>query len=100
MDRGDKLFFQSTIMKSQFVLLLAAMFVSLHGEVPALRSSVVSRPQAACPGCYWNWINDNFSKEGITKDLEAMDRVGIGRAYIGQICGQGDRRETPVGKRL
>jgi hypothetical protein len=30
-----------------------------------------------------------FSKDGITRDLEAMKRVGIGEAYIGVITGQG-----------
>ncbi|MFM7182838.1 MAG: glycosyl hydrolase [Verrucomicrobiales bacterium] len=50
------------------------------------------------PGCYWYWINDNVTKEGITRDLEAMAKVGIGRAYIGHIFGEGARWETPVGK--
>lgn len=35
--------------------------------------------------CYWYWINDDISKEGITKDLEAMKSVGIGTAFIGNI---------------
>ena len=35
--------------------------------------------------CYWYWINDNISKEGITKDLEAMKEVGIGVAFIGNV---------------
>lgn len=35
--------------------------------------------------CYWYWINDDISKEGITKDLEAMKEVGIGTAFIGNI---------------
>lgn len=35
--------------------------------------------------CYWYWINDDISKEGITKDLEAMKAVGIGAAFIGNI---------------
>jgi hypothetical protein len=35
--------------------------------------------------CYWYWINDDISKEGITKDLEAMKEVGIGAAFIGNI---------------
>ncbi|MBM3890839.1 MAG: glycoside hydrolase family 2, partial [Verrucomicrobia bacterium] len=37
------------------------------------------------PWCYWYWISDNISKEGITRDLEAMARVGIGEALIGNI---------------
>ena len=35
--------------------------------------------------CYWYWIGDDISKEGITKDLEAMKEVGIGAAFIGNI---------------
>uniref|UniRef100_UPI003216A70F glycosyl hydrolase n=1 Tax=uncultured Draconibacterium sp. TaxID=1573823 RepID=UPI003216A70F len=35
--------------------------------------------------CYWYWIGDDISKEGITKDLEAMKSAGIGAAFIGNI---------------
>lgn len=28
-------------------------------------------------GCYWEWMNGNISKEGITKDLEYMKDAGI-----------------------
>jgi len=41
------------------------------------------------PWCYWYWLNGNVSKEGITKDLEAMAKVGIKLAMIGNIHGQG-----------
>lgn len=42
-------------------------------------------PESTKPWCYWYWISDNISKEGITKDLEAMSKVGIGEALIGNI---------------
>lgn len=35
--------------------------------------------------CYWYWINDDISKEGISRDLAAMKEVGIGTAFIGNI---------------
>lgn len=35
--------------------------------------------------CYWYWMNDDISKEGITKDLEAMKKAGIGTAFIGNV---------------
>jgi len=35
--------------------------------------------------CYWDWINDDISKDGITKDLAAMKEVGIGTALIANI---------------
>jgi len=33
-------------------------------------------------GCYWEWMNGNISKEGITKDLEYMKVAGIESAFI------------------
>ena len=38
---------------------------------------------------YWYWISDNISKEGVIKDLQAMKKAGINRAFIGYI-GQDD----------
>ena len=40
-------------------------------------------------GCYWYWMAGNVTCEGVRKDLEAMKRAGIDRAYIGDIgeCG-------------
>jgi hypothetical protein len=32
----------------------------------------------ARPWVYWNWMNGNISKQGITSDLEAMSSVGVG----------------------
>ncbi|MEN8157166.1 MAG: glycosyl hydrolase, partial [Bacteroidota bacterium] len=35
--------------------------------------------------CYYYWIEDDISKEGITKDLEAMKEFGLGTVLIGNI---------------
>ena len=45
-------------------------------------------PEETRPRCYWYWMDGNITEEGITRDLEAMKRVGIGEAYIGVIHGQ------------
>ena len=34
------------------------------------------------PYVWWHWMGSNFSKEGITKDLEAMKDAGIGGYYF------------------
>ncbi len=34
------------------------------------------------PYVWWHWMGSNFSKEGITKDLETMKEAGIGGATI------------------
>lgn len=75
----------------------AALSAFLHAQEPDLRTTFANPPADTRPGCYWYWINDNISKEGITKDLEAMARVGIGRAYIGHIYNSKEATDTPVG---
>ncbi len=35
--------------------------------------------------CYYYWIGDDISKEGVTRDLEAMKAFGIGAVLIGNI---------------
>lgn len=35
---------------------------------------------------YWYWISDNISEEGVIRDLEAMKRAGINRAFIGNVA--------------
>lgn len=47
-----------------------------------LSLSVTSLSAQPVTGCYWEWMNGNISKEGITKDLEYMKAVGIESAFI------------------
>lgn len=42
----------------------------------------LSPPRVAAPYVWWHMINQNITKEGITADLEAMKRAGIGGATI------------------
>lgn len=60
----------------------------------SLQHGFSSPPDSIKPFVYWYWINDNISGEGITKDLEAMARIGIGEAFIGNIGLPGE----PYGK--
>jgi len=41
-----------------------------------------SPPLSSGPYVWWHWMGSNISKEGITKDLEAMKASGIGGATI------------------
>ncbi|GAB3987216.1 hypothetical protein GCM10028807_06610 [Spirosoma daeguense] len=43
-----------------------------------LQNGFRTPPDAAKPRVWWHWMNGNITKEGITKDLEWMKRVGIG----------------------
>lgn len=51
-------------------------------EQSPLESAFKSPPDSAKPWVYWFWMNGNITKAGITADLEAMARVGIGGALI------------------
>src|SRR5690606_2931896 len=42
-------------------------------------------PDSIQTSVYWYWISDNLSKEGVINDLHAMKKVGINRAFIGNI---------------
>jgi len=45
-------------------------------------------PDWAKPQTWWHWMNGNVTSNGITLDLEAMKRVGIGGAQIFNVdCG-------------
>lgn len=50
-------------------------------------------PAATRPFVYWYWINNNVSREGLRKDLQAMAQVGIGGVSIAHI----EYKDTPYG---
>lgn len=54
-------------------------------ELATMAKNFKSPPAFTKPAIYWYWMNEHVSKDGITKDLEAMSRVGIGEAMIGNI---------------
>lgn len=39
-------------------------------------------PSISRPHTWWHWMNGNVTREGITADLEAMKRIGLGGAQI------------------
>ncbi len=51
-------------------------------------------PDSIQTSVYWYWISDNISKEGVINDLHAMKKVGINRAFIGNI----GLSDVPYGK--
>ncbi len=69
----------------RIVSLLTACFSAQVAGADLLESGFTNPPAQTQPWCYWYWISDNISKDGITKDLEAMSRIGIGEALIGNI---------------
>lgn len=83
------------------LLVIGLAFTSFHLNAADQLVTRFSQPPAATkPRCYWYWMDGHISKEGITKDLEAMKRVGIGGAFIGVISGQSGAAANPEPKAL
>jgi hypothetical protein len=79
--------------KKQIIGLLASLLAcAVHAGL--LESDFTRPPETTRPRCYWYWMDGQITKEGITRDMEAMKRVGIGEGYIGIISGQAG---TPAG---
>ncbi|MBN1571333.1 MAG: glycoside hydrolase [Acidobacteria bacterium] len=51
----------------------------------SLDRGFINPPDAARPRVWWHWTGGNITKEGITKDLEWMKRIGIGGAQVADI---------------
>jgi len=73
------------IIKSALIVFFLSAFGFANAQTDSLRLNFKNPPADTKPWVYWYWISDHISKEGITKDLEAMAKVGIGEALIGNI---------------
>ncbi len=60
----------------------ACLLTALVCRADSLEEGFRNPPNSAKPHTWWHWVNDNISKEGITADLEAMKRVGVGGVQI------------------
>jgi hypothetical protein len=70
------------------VLLLGIVFAAATagqngGELAP--AAFLSPPDSARPWVYWFWVNGNITREGITADLEAIRRAGIGGVLIMEV---------------
>lgn len=69
--------------KNRYVELIMAS--PLKVENARRSKGFLAPPDSIRPYVYWYWINDHISSTGVIKDLEAMKKVGIGGAFIGNI---------------
>jgi alpha-L-rhamnosidase len=69
-------------------LLLSALWLASPGSARGageLERGFARPPASARPWVYWFWLNGNITREGITADLEAMKRVGVGGVLIMEV---------------
>ncbi|MEW6746944.1 MAG: glycosyl hydrolase [Planctomycetota bacterium] len=69
------------------ILTLIAMLAAPLSAASAdeLERGFKDPPDSARPWVYWFWMDGNLSREGITADLEAMQRAGIGGVIIMEV---------------
>ncbi len=68
------------------LFMFSLSFLTAQSQITdSLALNFKTPPAYTKPWVYWYWISDHISKDGITKDLEAMAKVGIGEALIGNI---------------
>ncbi|MFD0766172.1 glycosyl hydrolase [Mucilaginibacter lutimaris] len=82
-----------TISKGQTTK-VAARAPYYSASFKAIETGFATIPDSVQTSIYWYWISGNISKDGVIKDLEAMKKVGINRAFIGNI----GLDEVPYGK--
>ena len=71
--------------KSMYLLTLLLFLFNLSCLESGLEADFVSPPDDIQTSVYWYWISDNISEEGAVRDLQAMKKAGINRAFIGNI---------------
>ena len=66
--------------KSKIELVLCLLFLCglSSCNLSSLEKGFINPPDSVRPGVYWYFMDGNLSKEGMTKDLEAMKKAGIG----------------------
>ncbi len=70
---------RSTLMVS--ALVLAALCGRSSGQSD-LAAGFLNPPDRSKPHTWWHWMNGNITRDGITADLEAMKKIGLGGAQI------------------
>ncbi|MEY2927533.1 MAG: hypothetical protein RL367_2010, partial [Pseudomonadota bacterium] len=62
---------------TRMAILLSTAALAVPAHADPLEDGFHNPPQQARPRVYWNWLNGNVTRDGITKDFEWMQRAGI-----------------------
>lgn len=87
------------LLRTKLILLLlsASFLTNAQNSLVSLDEGFVNPPEQAKPRTWWHWTNSNVTKEGISKDLEWMKRVGIGGMHLADVAaGQGQVVEKKI----
>ncbi len=75
----------------RYVCFMAAVVIAVGvtymAAADALEKGFASPPDSAKPQTWWHWADGNISRGGITAELEAMKRIGLGGAHMFTVGG-------------
>lgn len=82
-----------------YLILLCFIATRTKGQTNAadfktIETRFITAPDSIQTSVYWYWLSGNVSKEGVVRDLESMKKVGINRAFLGDI----GLSDVPYGK--
>lgn len=67
------------------IIALIASCTPKESAISTIEKGFEDVPEDVRIGCYWYWISNNISEDGVVKDLHAMKEAGITRAFIGNV---------------
>ena len=76
-------------------LLVCVNVDNTSAQTSPMRQNFQTPPDSVKPSVYYHWLNNNVSSQSVKNDIEAMAKVGIGRAFIANIGLSPE--ETPYG---
>src|SRR5579875_3029513 len=85
-------------MRSASTILALAMLAAVSSaQSPSdpLLAGFKNPPSSARPRTWWHWTNGNVTESGITKDLEWMQRAGIGGFELADVAAGGGQEVEP-----
>src|SRR5512141_1217673 len=89
---------QDMMMKRLLTVLTLATLSALNlAAADVLQNGFAHPPDSARPWVYWFWLNGNITSNGITADLEAMRRVGVGGVLIMEVDQGAPKGAAPFG---
>ncbi len=72
-------------MKRIFTLFTVCLLARAVAPASPLEENFAAPPDEAKPWVFWFWSDGNITREGITADLEAMRRAGLGGVLIMEV---------------
>ncbi len=74
-----------------YILVFTFLQIQLQAQeiTAGYKQGFINPPFSARPRTWWHWTRSNITKEGITKDLEWMKRIGIAGFQLSDVAAGG-----------